>query len=636
MKKLSLLFGVLLLVVFISCTKEEEPILTISQTSILAPTEGNNTTITLIANNPWIVSGTDWCTVTPSSGIGEKQPVTIIVKENNTYDTRNCTLTFSSAGLSQSLSITQESNYGIVLPKNTYELSNAAQQISVEVKANVNYDVTIDTDWIHMSGTKALTSKTYNFSIEENTNYDSREGKITIKGQGITEIIKVKQAQKDAIIISSKEYKLAGNAQSIEINLQTNIDTEVVIPELVNNWISHVQTKGLSNKTIILRVEENNSYDKREGEVYVKNKTTSLQESITIRQEANLHHVTGVSLSKTSLEIIEGESVRLYSTIKPEYATNKKVSWSSSNPSIASVSDGNVKALREGFCIITVTTDDQAKTAQCEVNVKSNYIPVTGITLDKTYLSMTQYDTETLQVTVYPSDATNHKVSWYSDNPSVAKVDSQGKVTAVSSGTATITVESEDSSLSAVCVVTVEADSYEAVDLGLSVKWAAFNYNAASPYEVGGYYLWGDPTGTATIGYNFNGPNMDAIGGTSYDIIRNKWGGKWRLPTMAEFRELYSKCTWQYTTLNGIEGMKVIGPNGKSIFLPMTGLAFPTSGAAGSFAITDSSSGYYMTSESYKDSYGRFAYLCQISPNASYSLPSYRVGFVGIPIRAVR
>lgn len=317
-------------------------------------------------------------------------------------------------------------------------------------------------------------------------------------------------------------------------------------------------------------------------------------------------------------------------------------------PTVISISeDGVVTGLKIGVVGIKPTglVVRSEETGRLYIKVKDRYTPVIGISLNKTYLSMTQYDTETLSVTISPSDATDKSVTWVSDNPSVAKVDSKGLVTAVSGGSAVITVRSEDSSLTASCTVSVTADSHEAVDLGLSVKWATCNYNAASSYEVGGYYLWGDPTGNAKIGFDivgseivplYSAPNMDSIAGTSYDIVRAKWGGKWRLPSMTEFNELYSKCTWTYTSQNGVNGIKITGPNGNSIFLPMTGYACPDDGPVGAYEITDSSSGYYMTSQSYKDSYGRFAYSCQIKSNTSYSLPSWRVGFAGFPIRPVR
>jgi hypothetical protein len=113
-----------------------------------------------------------------------------------------------------------------------------------------------------------------------------------------------------------------------------------------------------------------------------------------------------------------------------------------------------------------------------------------------------------------------------------------------------------------------------AVDLGLSVRWAAYNVGASSPEEYGGYYGWADPTGTKTSTNLSDYPSANPpsnISGTSYDIARAKWGGNWRLPTKAEQQELVDKCTWTWTTYKGVEGMKVTGPNGNSIFLPAAG-----------------------------------------------------------------
>lgn len=402
--------------------------------------------------------------------------------------------------------------------------------------------------------------------------------------------------------------------------------------------------------------------DYGESTITVTDKRTGLSSSMTIHTLVE-DFAWNESTSETMygypmITVYLNEEHRLNYSYSPSYATKifsdlKQFVFYEDNyvvdaPTVVSISeDGVITGLKAGVIGIKPTglVVKAAETGRLYIKVKDRYTPVTGISLNKTYLSMTQYDTETLSATISPSDATDKSVTWVSDNPSVAKVDSKGLVTAVSGGSAVITARSEDSSLTASCTVSVTADSHEAVDLGLSVKWAACNYNAASSYEVGGYYLWGDPTGNAKIGFDmvggeivplYSAPNMDSIGGTSYDIVRAKWGGKWRLPSMSEFNELYSKCTWTYTSQNGVNGIKITGPNGNSIFLPMTGYACPDDGPVGAYEITDSSSGYYMTSQSYKDSYGRFAYSCQIKSNTSYSLPSWRVGLAGFPIRPVR
>ena len=113
------------------------------------------------------------------------------------------------------------------------------------------------------------------------------------------------------------------------------------------------------------------------------------------------------------------------------------------------------------------------------------------------------------------------------------------------------------------------------VDLGLSVKWATCNVGAGSPEDYGGYYAWGE-TETKS---SYDEDNCETwekkigdIGGTSRDVAHVKWGGTWRLPTMAEINELRDNCTWTRTTLNGVNGYKVTSEkNGNSIFLPAAG-----------------------------------------------------------------
>lgn len=111
----------------------------------------------------------------------------------------------------------------------------------------------------------------------------------------------------------------------------------------------------------------------------------------------------------------------------------------------------------------------------------------------------------------------------------------------------------------------------EAVDLGLSVKWASFNVGATSPEEYGTLFGWGQPDMTVTSENLDDYPTAippTSICGTEYDIATVNWGNDWRMPTQAEFEELATKCSWEWSALNGINGMTVTGTNGCSIFLP--------------------------------------------------------------------
>ena len=88
----------------------------------------------------------------------------------------------------------------------------------------------------------------------------------------------------------------------------------------------------------------------------------------------------------------------------------------------------------------------------------------------------------------------------------------------------------------------------EAVDLGLSVKWANMNMGASKPEDYGGYYYWGE-TGMWNDYYDREDTPED-ISGTKYDIAHVKWGGDWHLPTSEQVNELLSKCTLFWTSQN--------------------------------------------------------------------------------------
>ena len=167
--------------------------------------------------------------------------------------------------------------------------------------------------------------------------------------------------------------------------------------------------------------------------------------------------VTSVSLNKNALSLTMGGGETLTATVQPSDATNKAVTWESSNPDVATVDqNGNVKAVAPGTANITVKTVDGSHTDTCAVTVTQ---PVTGVTLEQTELALYTGDTATLNAMVAPSDATNQAVTWSSNKPEVATVEN-GKVNAKAAGTATITVTTEDGKKTATCTVTVTDKTY--------------------------------------------------------------------------------------------------------------------------------------------------------------------------------
>ena len=315
--------------------------------------------------------------------------------------------------------------------------------------------------------------------------------------------------------------------------------------------------------------------------------------NVTVNQ-----YVQSITLDKTSITMYVGDDpVLLSATISPENASDKSVSWTSSKTSVATVDeDGKVTAVANGTATITAKAmDGSGAKATCSVTV---YTHVESVSLNKSEISLYEGRSETLVATVSPSSATNKTVEWASNMPSVATVESDGKVTGIKAGTATITVTSVDGGYSATCSVQiVEMPKPSAIDLGLSVKWASCNVGAAVPEEYGDYFAWGETSSKTDYSWStYKWCNGDDDNMTKYNDTDNKktlepeddaatinMDDSWRIPSLTEWRELLNNCSWQQTIINGIIGWRGVSKiNSNSIFLPAAshynGTAFMNNG----------------------------------------------------------
>ena len=198
-------------------------------------------------------------------------------------------------------------------------------------------------------------------------------------------------------------------------------------------------------------------------------------------------NVTGVELNKSRMDLLVGGVETLIENVLPSAPVDRSVLWSSSDPSVASVDfKGMVMALKVGTATITVTTVDGGFTATCLVVVTAPVldVPVTGVTLDRDSVSMTEGDRIRLVATVVPSDATVYGVVWSSSDTSVVKVDSHGNVTAIGAGTATITVTTIDGGCTDTCQVTVESVPEGGSDMTLVIVAAVVAVVAAALVAV--------------------------------------------------------------------------------------------------------------------------------------------------------
>ena len=219
----------------------------------------------------------------------------------------------------------------------------------------------------------------------------------------------------------------------------------------------------------ILRVRSNNTVDQQAVTFKMYNYLTGCETDLTCSQNVIFESegivglptvpvslspstiaVTGITLSQTSASLVEGETMTLSATVTPDDATDKTVTWSTSDAAIVTVDNGVVTAVAAGTATITAKAGD--RTATCVVTVAKKVIAVTGITLSQSTATLTEGESLTLSATVAPDDATDKTVTWSTSDASIVTVDN-GVVTTVAAGTATITAKAGDRT--ATCVVTV-------------------------------------------------------------------------------------------------------------------------------------------------------------------------------------
>ena len=288
-------------------------------------------------------------------------------------------------------------------------------------------------------------------------------------------------------------------------------------------------------------------------------------------------------LPSTPVSIYVNEITLLTAIAGPTYASDKRVTWESLHPAIATIDahTGLVTGVSAGTATMVATAIDGSGVTEAKlIQVSSAVILVAFVTITPlTPVVVAVGDTTTLGVTYWPNEATQKEVRWISHDPDKAIVDPvTGLVTGISPGFATIRATSQDArGVWAEKTIAVISGIEEGVEIN-GVMWATRNVDAvgtfaASQESSGMFYQWNRKVAWPTTG-NVVGWDVTFPGGTTWSPTNDPSPAGWRVPTKAELEKLLdvTKVDGQPAIVGGVVGRRYTDiATQKSIFLPTTG-----------------------------------------------------------------
>jgi hypothetical protein len=255
-------------------TQKQKDGLTVTSNKVEVKAEGGDIAIEIKANvkYEYIVeeSAKDWIISDGSRGL-TASTLKFKVTENEKTSNREGKITISSGNLSETVTVYQEgSKPSIVLTQNEYTIGSEGDEIKVELKSNVNYEIQIpNVEWVYENKSRALSSYTHYFTIAPNDEYDARSAEIIFvnKENNLSEKVTITQAQKDAILVAKNEYSMEAAGGELKFDVNTNVDFKV---ETSVDWISpKAESRSMVAKSLSFTIAENTSDESREGLIII-------------------------------------------------------------------------------------------------------------------------------------------------------------------------------------------------------------------------------------------------------------------------------------------------------------------------------------------------------------------------------
>ena len=337
----------------------------ISSTEPVIEQAGGTATVSFTTNAAWTASvgaSTSWVTVSPTDGEKGTNILTVATTENDTYDERNASVTIKAGNVSKNFTVTQKQKDALTVTSNKVELSADGGDFSIEAKANVSVSVEIEEsakEWIVASESRGLTVTALKFTAKANESEERRQGTITLKGgDNLTETVTVYQEgtteeETPTLVVSTDTIVASNYGETIKIELQSNIDYEIVLPNV--DWITRDESRALSSYTHYLIIAPNETYDSRSAYVFFNNATLNVRDTVYINQlqqdalildEGRSEYI--VSGEKNTLAIPVSSNVDYQVDISVDWITLNESRGMSSQSLVFDIAENPEEEKREG------------------------------------------------------------------------------------------------------------------------------------------------------------------------------------------------------------------------------------------------------------------------------------------------
>lgn len=273
-------------------TPPKQPEITLGTTAADFSTDGGSNVITFTSSEAWTAQvvntrADDWCSIDPTSGPAGSAKITVTTTENDTPDDRTASIIIKAGTASKTINVSQKQKDALTVTSSKFEVSAEGGEVSIEVKANIDFEYTIEesaADWVEYKATRALKTSNLVFEVKENNDTDKREARIVISSDDMEEIVTIYQeGSEPSIILTENEFTVSSSAETIAVEVKSNVDVTVEIPTDAD-WIMENTTRAFSTNTYYFDIEQNDGYDNRTAQIKFTNKATGIYEYVTVTQ----------------------------------------------------------------------------------------------------------------------------------------------------------------------------------------------------------------------------------------------------------------------------------------------------------------------------------------------------------------